>query len=93
MHVAINIVRNIEEDMTLDGYTLKKGYLVNTPSLLSHFDGSIWSDPGHPTNEFWAERHITYIEKVDESGNKITVPQFSITGRLGGFFPFGKLPS
>jgi len=93
MHVAINIVRNIEEDMTLDGYTLKKGYLVNTPSLLSHFDDSIWSDPGHPTNEFWAERHITSIEKVDESGNKITVPQFSITGRLGGFFPFGKLPS
>lgn len=93
MHVAINITRAIEQDMSLDGYTLKKGYLVQTPSILSHFDEDIWSDPGHPANEFWAERHITYVEKVDESGNKTTVPQFSITGRSGGFFPFGKLRS
>jgi cytochrome P450 len=91
MHVAINITRAIEQDMILDGYTLRKGYLVQTPSIISHFDEDIWSDPGHPAKEFWAERHITHVEKVDESGNKTTIPQFSISGRSGGFFPFGKL--
>jgi cytochrome P450 len=91
MHVAINIVRNIEQDMILDGYALKKGYLVSTPARLSHFDDRIWSDADHPASEFWAERHITHVEKLDASGNKTTVPQFSIAGRSGGFFPFGKL--
>lgn len=90
MHVAINITRAIDEDMSLDGYALKKGYLVQTPSWISHYDESIWSAPEHPASEFWAERHLNYVEKTDESGNKSTVAQFSIAGRAGGFFPFGK---
>jgi cytochrome P450 len=90
MHVSINITREIEEDMTLDGYALKKGYLVQTPSLLSHYDENIWSVPGHPASEFWAERHITHVEIPDGTKTKST-PQFSMAGRSGGFFPFGML--
>jgi cytochrome P450 len=89
MHVAVNITRQITEEMVLDGYTLKKGYLVQTPSSLSHFDESIWSEPGHPASEFWAERHITYSETTDALGNRTRVRQFSLGKRAGGFFPFG----
>lgn len=90
MHVSVNITRVVEQDMSLDGYALKKGYLVQTPSWISHYDESIWSTEGHPANEFWAERHLTYVEKTNASGKTSMVPQFSISGRSGGFFPFGK---
>lgn len=92
MHVAVNITRIVEEDMSLDGHTLKKGYLVQTPSWISHHDEGIWCAPDHPATEFWAERHLKYVESTDESGNKITITQFSMEGRLGGFFPFGQSP-
>jgi cytochrome P450 len=90
MHVAINVTRVVEEDMSLEGYALKKGYLVQTPSWISHYDEDIWSMPDHPASEFWAERHLKYVEIIDESENKNMMPQFSITGRSGAFFPFGK---
>jgi cytochrome P450 len=34
LHVAVNITRQITDEMVLDGYTLKKDYLVQTPSLI-----------------------------------------------------------
>ncbi|KAE9363129.1 cytochrome P450 [Stipitochalara longipes BDJ] len=89
LHIAVNITRQVTEEMVLDGYTLKKGHLVQTPSLISHLDESTWSDPGHPASEFWAERHITYVDRDDGSGNKIRDRQFSLAGRAGNFFPFG----
>src|SRR6187402_701233 len=89
MHVAINITRSIEKDMSLDGYALKKGYLVQTPSYIGHFDESIWSEPEHPASEFWAERHILYDDEKDELGNIISVPRFSMAGKTGGYFPYG----
>ena len=91
MHVAVNITRIIDEDMSLDGYALKKGYLVQTPSWISHHDEGIWFAPGHPATEFWAKRHLKYVESTDESGHKITIARFSMEGRSGGFFPFGQL--
>ena len=33
MHVSINITRVVEQDMSLDGYALKNGYPVQTPSM------------------------------------------------------------
>ena len=89
LHVAVNVTRQITEEMILDGYTLKKGYLAQTPSLISHLDESVWSEPGHPASEFWAERHISYVKKVDALGKEIRERQFSLAGRAGSFFPFG----
>ena len=86
MHAAVNITRVIDEDMSLDGYALKKGYLVQAPSWILHHDESIWGTPDHPATEFWAMRHLKYID----SGNKNTIAQFSLEGRSGGFFPFGQ---
>lgn len=90
MHVATALTRELKQDETLGGYSLKKGHLVQLPTIISHFDESIWSVPGHPASEFWAERHITYGKSVDEHGKEITIPQFSMVGRSGGFFPYGK---
>jgi len=89
MHVSINITREVMQDMNLDGYTLKKGYLVQTPSHIAHFDESIWTDADHPTTEFWAERHIKYVDEVDDTGKVKSVPTFSTQGRSGGYFPYG----
>ena len=89
MHVSINITREVTQDMLLNGYSLKKGYLVQTPSLVAHFDESIWAAHGHPASEFWAARHIAYVEKTDETGKTVRIPEFSMAGRSGGFFPYG----
>jgi cytochrome P450 len=89
MHVSINVTREVTEDMKLDGYALKKGYLVQTPSYIAHFDKSIWKDENHPAEEFWAERHIIYTDKIDSEGVPTRVASFSMDGRTGGYFPYG----
>ncbi len=91
MHVSINFTRGITDNYTLGGYALKKGSLIQAPTMVAHFDPTIWDEPEHPASEFWAGRHLKDIEEVDKSGVKRTVTKFSITGRSGGFFPFGRM--
>jgi cytochrome P450 len=93
MHVAVNLTRVVDDDMNLDGYMLKKDYLVQTPSWISHFDEGVWATPDHPASEFWAERHLRHEETTDESGRKVKVLRFSMEGKSGHFFPFGQCHS
>ncbi|KAK1991888.1 cytochrome P450 [Colletotrichum falcatum] len=89
MHVSINITREVLEPMELDGYFLKKGSLVQAPTQIGHLSEDVWGAEGHPASEFWAERHVRYVEKVDEAGNTKKVKEFSMAGRPSDFFPFG----
>lgn len=77
--------------MTMDGYDLRPGALCFIPMEIAHRDEN-WAVDGHPADEFWAERHIKEVEKVDESGQI----QRKAIFRLGGtssrsvrFFPYG----
>lgn len=90
LHDSINITREVTQDMVLDGYKIKKGYLIQAPSYLAHHDDTIWDDTGHPTDQFWAKRHITYVTKRNETGEEVTVPEFSLESRGKNFFPYGK---
>jgi cytochrome P450 len=91
LHHSINITREVTDDMVLDGWNLKKGYLIQAPSHLSHVDESVWGEPGHPASAFWAERHLVSVQKTDSSGQVTTVKEFSMAKRTRSFFPYGKL--
>ena len=75
LHVSVNITRVIDEDMSLDGYALRKNYLVQMPSWISHHDEGIWSVPDHPATEFWAQRHLKYVESIEHQ--EIEVPSLN----------------
>ncbi|RDW73675.1 hypothetical protein BP5796_07117 [Coleophoma crateriformis] len=89
LHVSVNVTREVVEDMEMDGYLLKKGGLVQTPSGVAHFDESVWGVPGHPATEFWAERHLVDVEEEDADGNIKITKQFSIGKKTSSFFPYG----
>jgi len=55
--VATVTTRVVIEDTEFDGYILKKGRLILSPSRsLSMSD--VFDAPGHPATEFWAERFL-----------------------------------
>ena len=89
MHVSISITREVVEDMVLDGYFLKKGALVQAPSLIAHFDEKAWGVDGHPAAEFWPLRHIIYEDRVDESGRIEKVMKFSTLKQGSKILAFG----
>ena len=90
LHVSVNITRLVEQDMKFDGFKLKKGALVQSPSGLGHLEHAHWSKPNHPAEQFWAERFIVHEEVKDNAGNTKTVPKFSASSHAGYFYPYGK---
>jgi cytochrome P450 len=90
LHVSINITREIKESITLEGYKLEKGSLLQAPSEIAQYDEAVWSTEKYPATEFWAARHIKHIDATDEAGNVTRVPHFTMTGRSNDFFPFGE---
>ncbi|KAH8659972.1 cytochrome P450 [Xylariales sp. PMI_506] len=85
LHVSINVTREIMEPIILDGHKLEKGALLQAPSEIAQYEESVWAVDGHPASEFWAGRHLA---KVD-FGNKVSTPQFSLSGRSNDLFPYG----
>ncbi len=84
LHVSFNITREIIEPITLEGYQLEKGSLLQAPSEIAHYDEAVWSAEGHPASEFWAARHLKPVDTPEGE-----VSQFSMAGRSNEFFPFG----
>jgi len=89
MHVSMNVTREAAEPMTLDGYVLEKGAILQAPTEISHYSEETWGAPGHPATEFWPERHIRHVETTDDTGNTRRIPQFTMAGRTNDLFPFG----
>lgn len=91
LHINFNVIRNVNEAVTLEGYQLQRGDMLQVPMLPAHYDESVWGVEGHPASEFWAERHIKYEKVLDEAGNVIRKPTFSTAGKTDSYFPFGTL--
>lgn len=92
MHVSFNVTRKTTQPIIIDGYPIEKGALVQTCSEIAHYEEGIWGVEGHPADEFWAWRHVKYVESVNpETGVKRSLPQFVMRGRPSSFFPYGKL--
>ncbi|KAH9224549.1 cytochrome P450 [Leptodontidium sp. 2 PMI_412] len=80
------ITRMLIEDMECDGYVLKKGSHIMSPSWLpSH--GPLWDVDGHPANEFWPERFIE-MPKIKPSDPEEKT-QFELAMKPDQFFPYG----
>lgn len=90
MHVSFNVTREVQQPLSIDGYPIEKGSLVQAYSQIAHMEESVWGVEEHPASEFWAERHLRYVDGVDESGNIVQQAQFSMRGRPSSFFPYGK---
>src|SRR5690242_14388209 len=66
LHVSINLTREVTGDaVTLGAFQVKRGSLLQAPTRVAHLDEPSWGVDGHPASEFWAERHIKYVERVD----------------------------
>jgi cytochrome P450 len=89
MHVSANITRQVTRPISLEGYHLAKGSLLQAPTGIAHYDETVWGKEGHPATEFWAERNIKYVEKVDADGQTMWTKEFSMAGRPSDFFPYG----
>lgn len=90
LHISVNVTREVVDRLSLGGYSLEKGDVLQAPSQLAHYDEEVWGDEAYRASEFWAERHISYTEATNASGEVIKQAEFSMTGRAGAFFPYGK---
>ena len=73
---SVQVVRQLRNDIEVDGYLLKAGNLIIAPSWLAHRDSSTWSSRGsdfgsdfHLPNEFWPERFLHRTKTTVESGS------------------------
>ena len=80
LRVSINVTREVVRPLEVDGYLLKPGSVLQAPTEISHYDEAIWGADGHPAAEFWAERHVKYVDGA---------PVFEMRGRPTDFFPYG----
>ncbi|KAJ0328503.1 hypothetical protein COL5a_004811 [Colletotrichum fioriniae] len=89
LHVSIALSREVVETTTLHGFRLKKGSMIQAPTHLVHLDEQIWSQEGHSASEFWAERHVKHVKRVDEDTGRLTTEkQFVLAGKTNEFIPF-----
>ncbi|KAI1630814.1 cytochrome P450 [Biscogniauxia mediterranea] len=89
LHVRVLITRISHEPVTIAGYNLPEGSIVQAPTEVCHRDESVWGVPGHPATEFWGYRHVREVETRDETGCSTKKLQFSLEGKAGSLFPFG----
>ncbi|CZR64820.1 related to cytochrome P450 7B1 [Phialocephala subalpina] len=80
------ITRKLEDDLECDGYILKKGSFLMSPSWLP-MHGPLWDVPGHPAKDFWPERFIEMpkLAPKDSDGKS----QFEAAMKTDNWFPYG----
>jgi hypothetical protein len=93
LHMSVNLTREVLNDTSLGGCKIPKGSYIMAPTPVSHHDERSWGREGHPASEFWGYRHLTHNTHVDESGKLVSKPEFSMAGKTGVYFPFGRLHS
>ncbi|KAI9766225.1 MAG: hypothetical protein M1839_005001 [Geoglossum umbratile] len=81
LYMTIIVTRTLRTDLEIDGYTLRAGNNIITPSCLAHYSENAWSTPDHPASTFWAERFLHKAGETDEKELSKKDP--------GDFFPYG----
>jgi len=89
LHMSINLTREVTGPIKMEGYELQMGTFIQAPSQVAHYNEKVYAAEGHPASEFWAGRHITYVDATSEDGTVRKVPQFQMRGKPSDFFPFG----
>lgn len=106
LHMDFNLIRHVQEDgisMDLDlrsstGATTKssrvaipRNAMLQAPMSTAHYEEAAWGVPGHPASEFWAGRHVKYVD-YDDSTDGVNAKKrrvYALAGRPSSFFPFG----
>lgn len=98
-HVSFNITREATQPLVIAGYPIEKGALVQVCSRIEHYAENVWGVEGHPASEFWAYRHVKYVDEPQQprhkvsagstEGSKLKNRQFVMKGRPSSFLPFG----
>ena len=83
LRVHFNVIREIIQDIEIDGQVLKRGHIVMAPTYIAHTLDPSWTTDKYPVGDFCPERFLAFDEKGPEG------PKFS-TGEAGGkMFPYG----
>lgn len=105
LHMDFNLIRHVQEDgismdLTLRSPTgekkqssrvaIPRNSMLQAPMSIAHNEEAAWGVPGHPASEFWAGRHIKYVDcdSVDRVNTK-KKRVYALSGRPSSFFPFG----
>ncbi|GAP85198.2 putative cytochrome P450 [Rosellinia necatrix] len=96
-HVSFNVTRQATRPLAIEGYPIEKGALVQVCSRIEHYHKDVWGVEGHPASEFWAYRHVKYVDDVQVEGQGqeqgqvkgAKKAQFVMKGRPSSFLPFG----
>ncbi|KAI0173951.1 putative cytochrome P450 [Pestalotiopsis sp. NC0098] len=89
LHMNFNLLRHANESINIDGTTVAKGSLLSVPMVMAHYDEDDWENEQHPVTEFWAERHIKWVERRNAKGEVVTERAFAVASRPSSYFPFG----
>lgn len=89
LRINFNITRDVKQPVTLDGQVIPKGAMLQAPMMVSHYEEAVWGTTDHAASEFWAERHIKYIDETDGSGQTHRKRVYAMAGRATSYFPFG----
>lgn len=108
LHMDFNLIRHVQEDGISMDLTLRssagaatksspvaipRDAMLQAPMSTAHYEEAAWGVPGHPASEFWAERHVKYVDD-DDSADKADARKrrvYALAGRPSSFFPFGML--
>ena len=93
LRVSMIIMRVVEEAMSIGGVNIAKGSLIHAYSRIAQTDEDTWGVPEHPADQFWAERHIKYVEERNQTGQLRRKSEFVMAASPACFFPFGTLYS
>lgn len=105
LHMDFNLIRHVQEDGISMDLTLRsprgdtkqssrvaipRDSMLQAPMSTAHYEEAAWGVPGHPASEFWAGRHIKYVDcdSADESNTK-KKRVYALSARPSSFFPFG----
>ncbi|KAI8944150.1 cytochrome P450 [Xylaria longipes] len=98
-HVSFNVTREATQSLVIAGCPIEKGALVQVCSRIEHYAEDIWGVEGHPASEFWAYRHVKYVDEPQQGEHKVSAGeaeektpqkrQFAMKGRPSAFLPFG----
>ncbi|KAK3302662.1 cytochrome P450 [Chaetomium strumarium] len=102
LHVSFSVTREVRKGPVelVPGYRgAETGALVQAVSDMAHLDEAVWGVDGHPASEFWAWRHVKFVddepEEQEEDDSERNSPvrtrkmQFAMRGRPSSFFPYG----
>ena len=88
---SITVTRKLDADLDIDGYRLKRGNYVMTPTWLPHTNANLWSDEEHGVKDFWPERFLQRPGLSQSSVDEKTEGRGHLATALKpeNFFPYG----